>query len=108
MRCGQAWLLAACLPLAACRVMSELHDPYDSFPTADDVPRETRREEGAAVDAQALERLLSEELPQEERGLENAVVEAEGELEEARLRVRIAEVEGRAGIRRAEEAPERN
>ena len=207
----RGWLLfLACLPIVACRAMASLHDPNDSFPTADDVPRGTPREEWAAAgepadaleleqarleaerlvaaarrelasaerrvvearqalkafrssgralreeearlthdgalrrvdDAEArlaaleaegadeldlerarldveyarrvlaveerkLGRLLSEELPREERALEGALADAEGELEEAHLGVEIAEVEGRAGIRRAEAAVER-
>ncbi len=60
-----------------------------------------------AVEERKLGRLLSEELPREERALEGALADAEGELEEAHLGVEIAEVEGRAGIRRAEAALER-
>lgn len=45
MNVPRAWFLLVCLLLGACRAMASLHDPNDSFPTADDTPKGVTEEE---------------------------------------------------------------
>ena len=49
MKLVHASVLVSCLSLVACRAMASLHDPNDSFPTADDTPAGVTEEEWEVI-----------------------------------------------------------